>query len=652
MKNGILLTILAMFLFGTAATAPALAQVRPYRVTDTQVRNLLRQIETKTDVYQRQMNNALDRGRLNGTDREETILGYITEFENATDTLRRAVESRGTIYTEVNDVLMRATYLDQVMRRNTLTPAAQQQWGRLRADMNTLARYYNVNWNWNQTLPTFPGGGVSNVDRARVRTLLTRIETNTDVFRDAVSRTLDRSRINNTNREDDIMAFINGFENATDELRRDIDSNRSDGDLNLALSQAAYIDQFMARNRLTNAAETRWISIRNDLNVLASLYRVSWNWNQKLPPYPGTGTTFPGGGIDSRVTGTYRLNTSLSENVSTVVSRAVNQYYTGTQRENVRQRLERRLASPNMIAIEKNGRSVTMASTNSPQVQFDADGVTRTETNNRGRVTRVTASTDNDGFSIDYVGDRTNDFYVDFSSTGNNQLRVTRRLYLENRNETITVSSVYDKVDSYARWNDVNTGGTWNGNTGTNLPTEFYIPNGTRLTAQLRNNVNTRDSQVGDRFTLEVTSPNQYRGAIIEGRITGEESSGRVTGRSSMSFEFDTIRMTNGQTYRFAGLIDSVRTANGDNVSVNNEGAVREGSQTTRTVTRAGIGAAIGAIIGAIAGGGQGAAIGAAVGAGAGAGTVLIQGRDNIELGQGTEFQITASAPNNVGFNR
>ncbi|MBA2606269.1 MAG: hypothetical protein H0U96_05310, partial [Acidobacteria bacterium] len=54
----------------------------------------------------------------------------------------------------------------------------------------------------------------------------------------------------------------------------------------------------------------------------------------------------------------------------------------------------------------------------------------------------------------------------------------------------------------------------------------------------------------------------------------------------------------------------------------------------------------------AIAGGGQGAAIGAVVGAGAGAGTVILQGRDDVELTQGTEFMITASAPNRINSNQ
>ncbi|HEX8265516.1 MAG TPA: YMGG-like glycine zipper-containing protein [Pyrinomonadaceae bacterium] len=59
------------------------------------------------------------------------------------------------------------------------------------------------------------------------------------------------------------------------------------------------------------------------------------------------------------------------------------------------------------------------------------------------------------------------------------------------------------------------------------------------------------------------------------------------------------------------------------------------------------IGAGIGALLGAIIGGGKGAAIGAAIGAGGGAGSVYVQGRDDLELSNGTEFTIRASAPPN-----
>ncbi|MFL6466383.1 MAG: hypothetical protein ACJ72Z_00345, partial [Pyrinomonadaceae bacterium] len=128
------------------------------------------------------------------------------------------------------------------------------------------------------------------------------------------------------------------------------------------------------------------------------------------------------------------------------------------------------------------------------------------------------------------------------------------------------------------------------------------------------------------------------------GHLAEVRDSGRFTGRANISMEFDTISM-NGRTYRFAGIIDSVTALNGDRITVNNEGSIRDSSQTTQVVTRAGIGAALGAIIGAIAGGGSGAAIGAGVGAGVGAGSVLVTGRDTIELGSGSTFNITAYAP-------
>jgi hypothetical protein len=171
------------------------------------------------------------------------------------------------------------------------------------------------------------------------------------------------------------------------------------------------------------------------------------------------------------------------------------------------------------------------------------------------------------------------------------------------------------------------------------------VPDGTELVAVLNADLSTKDARDGERFALTVRSPAQYSGASIDGHVVRVARSGQVSGRAEMSFDFDTIRQRDGRVSDFAGYIEGVRTTNGDQVRVDNEGRVQdEGGQTERTVTRTGIGAAIGAVIGAVAGGGKGAAIGAAVGAGAGAGSVFIQGRNDLELKNGTEFQIRASA--------
>jgi hypothetical protein len=144
---------------------------------------------------------------------------------------------------------------------------------------------------------------------------------------------------------------------------------------------------------------------------------------------------------------------------------------------------------------------------------------------------------------------------------------------------------------------------------------------------------------------MTVRQPNQYAGAVIEGTVASADRSGRVSGRSQLSLNVETIRLRNGTTYNFAGVIESVRMQNGETVKVDNEGTARGDNQTTQTVERAGIGTAIGAIIGAIAGGGKGAVIGGVIGAAGGAGTVYVQGKDGIDLPSGTEITIRATSP-------
>ncbi len=611
-----------------------------YTATDTQLRTLIAQIENKTDVYKRQMGRSLDRRNVNNNV-EDSMNSYVARFEEATNSLRDNFNARRSTSADTTEVLTRARFIDQFMAQNRMNRNAENQWTSIRNDLNTLASYYRVSWNWNQPIYTEPTTPVYTATDTQLRNLIGQIENKTDVYKRQMGNALDRPNVN-SNVEDSMNSYVARFEEATNRLRDNFNGRRStDADATEVLSRARFIDQFMTQNRMNRNAENQWSSIRNDLNTLATYYRVSWDWNQQLPGYPVNNYPVGGGILDGQLTGTYRLNSSLSDNVAAVINRSVS----AGQRQNMRQGLERRLASPEMIAIDQRGRTIIMSSTNAPQITFDADGVARSETNPRGRTVTTTASMNNSGLVINYEGDRMNDFYVTFAPSGNNRMNVTRRIYIENSNETITVSSVYDRTSNSAQWSTVNTGPAYGGTTGG--INDFYIPNGTRLTAVLRSTINTRASQIGDRFTMEVTSPGQYRGAMLEGRVAEAERSGRVTGRANISLDFDTLRM-NGQTYRFAGIIDSVTAANGDNVSVNNEGTVRDGSQTTQTVARAGIGAILGAVIGAIAGGGQGAAIGAGVGAGAGAGSVLISGRDNLELGPGSTVSLTATAPAGV----
>src|SRR5262245_49516087 len=352
------------------------------------------------------------------------------------------------------------------------------------------------------------------------------------------------------------------------------------------------------------------------------------------------------------LTGTWQLDVSRSDNVNNVVDRAIRDLRANEQ-ERARTRVTRRLDAAETMATDQRGRSFTMVSPLAPQTTFDADGRTRTETTERGRTVRTNVSLRGDQLVVSRTGSGGSDYSVTFAPTGNGRsMRVTRSIYAERFSQPIVVTSFYEKTSDVADLDIYSGPRDFPGNDRPGRG-QFIVQDNTRLTAILNTDLSTKDPNSGNRFSMDVQSPGQYRGAVIEGVVSNIESSGRVTGRAEMTLNFDQIRLRDGSRYEFAGYLESIRTPDGKDVRIENEGTIKEDdSQSTRTITRSGIGAALGAIIGAVAGGGKGAAIGAGVGAGAGAGSVLIQGRDTLDLASGTEVTIRASSPRNIDARR
>ncbi len=492
-------------------------------------------------------------------------------------------------------------------------------------------------------------------DRA-VQQLIQRIEERANNFRTSLERALENSRLDNTRREDNVNQLVSDFEQATDQLRERFNARESTAsDVQAVLDRAALIDRFMQRSRIGTDAERQWSLLKDDLNTLAGYYNVSWNWSNSSQgnfPQNNSGVNDRNSsGVNDRWTGTFRLNTSQSEDARLAVERAVGSL-SDDQRQRTYNALLARLEAPEMIALERQGRTITLASSRAPQTTFEADGREIVEQSpNSTRTTRVRATLSRGQFTIDSTGNRATDFSVTFEPLERgNRLRMTRRLSSERLGQPVVVQSVYDRVSDTAQW-DVYTGRPNNAGrpnySGAGQGTDgFVISDGTVLVTRLDTDLDTARARAGDRFTLTVVSPRQFEGAIIEGVVGDVDRGGRISGRTEMALNLNQIRLPNGQTYRFDGIIESVRTVNGEEVSLDTEGKVREDdSQTKRTVTRGGIGAAVGAIIGAIAGGGKGAAIGAVLGGGAGAGSVYVQGRNDLQLMRGSELTIRAVAP-------
>ena len=510
----------------------------------------------------------------------------------------------------------------------------------------------------------------------QVRDIVRSLNSRIDDFRYSLAAELRGGSVNRQD-ADDLRRSVGNLQDKITAFDDNLNERRENRDDVLEVVTAAKdVEAFFRQgNRVSGSMQTDWIGVRNLIDRLATNYGVTPDWAGRVSNYPGTGgntSNYPSttgrrypsttagraGSLTNGLTGTYQLDTARSEKTDELIA---DKNLGTAQRDD----LESKLEAPEQLALNVSGSQVTLASSKTAPVTFAADGSNRSEQIG-GRTMQLRASLRGQDLVVSTTGGES-DFTITFSPVDNGRgLKVTRRVTTEYLNESILAESYYTKTDSVAGLGiDANApgspanDGTFSSNdpsdrTGSSsqYPTinqsrtgEYIIPNGMTIVAVLDQEVNTSVSQNNDRFKMVVQSPNEFRGATIEGHLSGVGRSGQVSGRSNITFNFDRITLRNGQAYDFAGTLQSIKDQNGKEVRVDNEGTAKGQSQTKETAKRGGLGAGLGAIIGAIAGGGTGAAVGAIIGGGVGAGSVVVQGRDDLRLLKGSTVTIQSSSP-------
>jgi hypothetical protein len=162
------------------------------------------------------------------------------------------------------------------------------------------------------------------------------------------------------------------------------------------------------------------------------------------------------------------------------------------------------------------------------------------------------------------------------------------------------------------------------------------IPQGTPVTIELRNEIGTKHSRVGDTFTAVVAQGVTANGrtaipagSTVNGRVIMSEQPGKASGRGRLQLQFTTVSF-NGRSY-----------------NLGSRSAVFESkSGTEKDVAIIGGGAAAGGVAGAILGKDAGsAAKGAVIGGAAGTVASLLTRGPQLTLESGTNIRFTLDQP-------
>jgi hypothetical protein len=112
-----------------------------------------------------------------------------------------------------------------------------------------------------------------------VNQIIKRVEERSDRFVKLFDKSLDRSPLDDTEREDDLNKRARALETALDELRREFDRKESyietRPETRRCLDIATDINVVMRNRRLGGETERQWALLRNELNTLANVYGLA-----------------------------------------------------------------------------------------------------------------------------------------------------------------------------------------------------------------------------------------------------------------------------------------------------------------------------------------------------------------------------------------
>lgn len=142
-----LAAIMMVLTVASDANAQRRRESRGKMRTKAEVKTIINRVEDRVDNFVSNYDKSLDRSRLNGSSREDWLMKRARDLEGATDELSREFDRRDAWVEnkeEVRRCLNIATDIDRNMKNYRFGAATENNWSRVRYELNTLADVYNL----------------------------------------------------------------------------------------------------------------------------------------------------------------------------------------------------------------------------------------------------------------------------------------------------------------------------------------------------------------------------------------------------------------------------------------------------------------------------------------------------------------------------
>ncbi len=175
---------------------------------------------------------------------------------------------------------------------------------------------------------------------------------------------------------------------------------------------------------------------------------------------------------------------------------------------------------------------------------------------------------------------------------------------------------------------------------------QLTIPSGTKVPLALKQSISTKNAREGDAVYAVTTFPVVINdrivipaGTYVQGRISEVKRGGRIKGRAEVLMHFSTLIYPSGYTVVLPGAVENVPGAEKTSMK-DEEGTVRQDSQTGEKAKTVATAAGTGAVIGGLSNGVKGGLIGAGIGGGIGTAIGLLSRGNDVRMEAGTTLEM------------
>ena len=243
---------------------PALAQARPERLSDKDVKALLEQVDTGRDKFEGNLDGRFKGSTLRGPSGETKVAGALQDYQDSTQKLKDRFSPDYSASAEAATVLKQSTRIDTFMEGSASDMKGRSEWDQQATNLKHLAEAYGT------TFPLPDGAAVRRMNDKETAGYATAIATSTDRFKSDLDKASALAKPDRDAAKKDADVLI---KHANAVKSRTSDGKLATAELRQLVDQVARLQTFVGAHPISTM--TNWEAVQTSLGKLQQAFGVT-----------------------------------------------------------------------------------------------------------------------------------------------------------------------------------------------------------------------------------------------------------------------------------------------------------------------------------------------------------------------------------------